>query len=73
MEVALAIAVEVIVRGWIGAVTERLNVAFAVTAGALESVTFTVMGKLPVAVGVPERIPLLAREIPAGSPAADQV
>ena len=73
LEVAPASAMEVMVRGGIAAVTEMLRVAFAVKAGALASVTVKVMEELPVAVGVPERMPLLARVSPAGRPIADQV
>ena len=73
MAVAPASAVEVIVRGGIAAVTEREIIAFAVRAGEAESVTVKVMEELPVAVGVPERMPLLPRVSPAGSPVADQV
>jgi len=36
-------------------------------------VTVKVIEELPVAVGVPERMPLLARVSPAGRPIADQV
>ena len=61
------------VRGRIAVVTEMLNVVFAVRAGEAESVTVKVMEELPVAVGVPERMPLLARVSPAGSAVADQV
>ena len=61
------------VRGRIAVVTEMLNVVFAVRAGEAESVTVKVMEELPVAVGVPERMPLLPRVSPAGSPVADQV
>jgi len=73
LEVAPARAVEVMVRGWIAAVTAREIVAFAVREGEAESVTVKVMEELPVAVGVPERMPLLARVSPAGSAVADQV
>ena len=61
------------VRGRIAVVTEMLNVVFAVRAGEAESVTVKVMEELPVAVGVPERMPLLPRVSPAGRPVADQV
>jgi len=70
--VAPAKAVEVMVRGRIAVVTEMLNVVFAVRAGEAESVTVKVMEELPVAVGVPERMPLLPRVSPAGRPVADQ-
>jgi len=73
LEVAPASALEVIVRGWIEAMTEMLRVAFAVKAGALASVTVKVMEELPVAVGVPERMPLLPRVSPAGNALEDQV
>lgn len=53
--------------------TDKLKVAFVVREGEPASATVTVMGKLPVAVGVPEMIPLLARVRPAGSAAIDQV
>jgi len=53
--------------------TEMLRVAFAVKAGALASVTVKVMEELPVAVGVPERMPLLPRVSPAGNALEDQV
>ena len=72
MAVAPAKAVEVMVRGRIAVVTEMLNVVFAVRAGEAESVTVKVMEELPVAVGVPERMPLLPRVSPAGRPVADQ-
>jgi len=61
------------VRGRIAVVTEMLSVVFAVRAGEAESVTVTVMKELPVAVGVPEMMPLLPRVSPAGSPIADQL
>jgi len=51
----------------------REIVAFAVREGEAESVTVKVMEELPVAVGVPERMPLLPRVSPAGRPVADQV
>jgi len=73
LEVAPASAVEVIVRGWIAAVTEMLRVIFAVRAGEAESVTVKRMEELPVAVGVPERMPLLPRVSPAGNALEDQV
>ena len=73
MEVAPASAMEVMVRGGIAAVTVREIVAFAVREGEAESVTVKVMEELPVAVGVPERMPLLPRVSPAGRPVADQV
>jgi hypothetical protein len=72
-EVAPARAAEVTVRGWIAAVIDRLNVAFVVTEGEPASATVTVMGKLPVVVGVPEMIPLLERVRPAGSAPVDQL
>jgi hypothetical protein len=71
-EVAPARAEEKTVRGWIAAVTERLNVAFVVAEGEPASATVTVMGKLPAVVGVPEMIPLLERVRPAGRAAVDQ-
>jgi len=55
------------------AVTEMLSIAFAVRAGEAESATLKVTLKVPVAVGVPEMIPLLPRVSPAGRPLADQV
>jgi len=73
LEVAPASAMEVMVRGGIAAVTVREIVAFAVREGEAESVTVKVMEELPVAVGVPERMPLLPRVSPAGRPVADQV
>ena len=73
LAVAPASAMEVMVRGGIAAVTEMLRVIFAVRAGEAESVTVKVIEELPVAVGVPERMPLLARVSPAGRPIADQV
>ena len=65
--------VEVMVRGSISAVTETLRFAFVVSAGEPASVTVKVMGKLPVAVGVPEIMPSLAKMSPAGSALAYQV
>ena len=73
LEGAPASAMEVMVRGGIAAVTVREIVAFAVREGEAESVTVKVMEELPVAVGVPERMPLLPRVSPAGRPVADQV
>ena len=73
LEVAGATEVEVMARGWMSAVTERVSVALAVRAGAPASVTVKVTGKLPVVVGVPERMPSLARTSPAGRALADQV
>jgi hypothetical protein len=73
LEVAPASPVEVMVRGWMAAVTEMLSVTFAVRAGEAESATVKVMEELPVTVGVPERMPLLPRISPAGRPVADQV
>jgi hypothetical protein len=61
------------VRGWMAAATVREIVAFAVRAGEAESVTVKVMEELPVAVGVPEIMPLLARVSPAGSPVVVQL
>jgi uncharacterized protein YaiE (UPF0345 family) len=71
--VAPANPVEVIVRGWIFGMTEMLSVAFAVKAGEPASVTVKVTGELPVAVGVPEMMPLVARVSPAGNVLEDQV
>jgi hypothetical protein len=71
--VAPANAVEVMIRGWIAAVTVRGIVAFAVKVGEPESVTLMAMEKLPVTVGVPEMTPLLPRLSPVGRPLADQV
>ena len=73
LAVAPASAMEVMVRGGIAAVTVREIVAFAVREGEAESVTVKVMEEPPVAVGVPERMPLLPRVSPAGRPVADQV
>ena len=70
---APATVVEVTVRGWIAAATEREMVAFAVRAGEPASVTLMVRGKLPVTVGVPEMTPLLPRLSPVGRPETDQV
>ena len=61
------------VRGWIAAITVRGMLAFAVKAGEPESETVMAMVKLPVVVGVPERMPLLPSVSPAGRPVADQV
>jgi hypothetical protein len=71
--VAPAKAVEVMIRGWIAAVTVKGIVAFAVRVGEPASETLMVMLKLPVAVGVPEMRPLLPRLSPVGRPLADQV
>ena len=73
LEVAPANAVEVIVRGKIGATTVRGMLAIAVRVGEPASETVMAMVKLPVAVGVPERMPLLPSVSPAGRPVADQV
>jgi hypothetical protein len=73
LAVAPAKAVEVMVRGRIAVVTEMLRVVLAVSVGEPASVTVKAMEELPVAVGVPEMMPLLARVSPAGRPVADQV
>jgi len=57
----------VIASGDAAAATESVTVTVAVLAGELESFTLTLMEKLPLAVGVPETIPVLApRASPAG-------
>src|SRR5258708_7758644 len=63
----------VMAGGGMAAVTASERLADAVLAGLWLSVTVTVMGKLPVAVGVPAMTPLLPRERPAGKPVRDQV
>jgi hypothetical protein len=73
LEVAPASPEEVIVRGWMAAVTEMLSVTFAVRVGEAESATVKVREELPGVVGVPEMMPLLARVSPAGRPVADQL
>ena len=49
---------EVIASCAVAAAIERARVAFAVCAAALESFTVTPMEKLPLAVGMPEMIPV---------------
>lgn len=59
--------VEVIVSGGIAAVTVKETLPVAVCRTALESLTVTEIGKLPLAVGVPEIAPVLALRLsPAG-------
>lgn len=65
--------VEVMIRGWIVALTDRVNAAFVVRVGEPASATVTTIGKLPEAVGVPEMMPLFVRVSPTGSALADQV
>ena len=58
---------EVIVSGGVAAVTVKEMLAVAVCCTALESVTMTEIRKLPLAVGVPEMMPVLALRLsPAG-------
>ena len=58
---------EVIVSGGVAAVTVKEMLAVAVCCAALESLTVTEIGKLPLAVGVPEMRPVLALRLsPAG-------
>lgn len=67
---------EVIASGDPAATTERGKVTVAVCAVLAESLTITVTLKLPLAVGVPETMPVVApRESPAGRlpPVIDQV
>jgi hypothetical protein len=61
------------VRGAMAAVTDRVKLAFAVSAGEPASVTVMMMGKLPVVEGVPEMSPLCLSLRPAGRPVTDQV
>jgi hypothetical protein len=72
LEVPVATAVEVMVRGAIVELTESGRMADAVLAGFWLSATVTAREKLPVAVGVPEMMPLLLRLSPAGNPETDQ-
>jgi len=58
---------EVIVSGGAAAATVKEMLAVAVCCTALESLTMTEIGKLPLAVGVPEMRPVLALRLsPAG-------
>jgi hypothetical protein len=63
--------VVVIVRG--DGATTSVAVAEAVSAGLLESATVKVTVVLPLEVGSPEIVPLLARLSPAGSALEDKV
>jgi hypothetical protein len=61
----------VIARG--DGATTRVAVTEAVNAGLLESATVKVTFVLPLEVGSPEIVPLLARLSPAGSAFEDKV
>jgi hypothetical protein len=54
---------EVIVSGCVAAATVKDTLAVAVCCAELESLTITVIGKLPLVVGVPEMMPVLAARL----------
>ena len=73
---AVGSVLELIVNGGVVVTTDKVSLAVAVCAvGLPESFTMTERGKVPLAVGVPEIVPVGERAIPVGRlpEAIDQV